>query len=89
MDNRLIQLKQRLTETTMSPGWADIKRFAETVVRDLEKKALAEEDDAKANGLRRNAKGARDFMEDLFHRIDLAKQINDEPTDESFLEVCY
>lgn len=89
MDNKLIQLKQRLTETTMTLGWADIKKFAETVVRDLEKKALAEEDDTKANGLRRNAKGARDFMEDLFHRIDLAKQINDEPTDETFLEVCY
>lgn len=88
MDNRLLQLKQRLTETTMTPGWADIKRFAETVVRDMEKKALAEEDDNKANGLRRNAKGARDFMEDLFHRLDIAKQISDEPTEDTFLDIA-
>jgi hypothetical protein len=82
-------MKHALIETTAGAGWEYVKRFAERVVRDMEKKALAEEDDAKANGLRRNAKGARDFMEDLFHRIDLAKQISDEPTEDTFLEVCY
>lgn len=89
MDSKEITLKHALIETTSGPGWEYIRRFAEAVVRDIEKKALSEEDDAKANGLRRNAKGARQFMEELFHRIELGKQFSNEPTEDTFLEVCY
>jgi hypothetical protein len=65
-------------------GWSYIERFAETIVRELESAAIAEDDDAKANGLRRDARGARKFKDKLFERIAIAK--NQEP--EEFLEVA-
>ena len=83
----LIQMKRSLLETTSSQGWAYVMKFAETVVRDLEKKALNEEDDAKSNGYRRDARGARMFMDDLFKRIAITKQIDEPTTDDTFLEI--
>lgn len=80
-------MKGFLVETTSSHGWVYIKRFAETVVRDMETKAINEEDDNKANGLRRDARGARLFMKDLFKRIDLAKQI-EAAVEDSFLDIA-
>lgn len=79
----LMEMKAALIETTASRGWPYILKFAETVVRELEDKALAEDDDAKANGLRRDARGARKFKNELFNRIAGAK--NQEP--ETFMEV--
>lgn len=79
----LMEMKAALIETTASRGWVYIDKFSETVVREMEKKAIAEEDDAKANGLRRDARGARKFKEELMQRINLAK--NQEP--ENFLDV--
>lgn len=85
MDNKdLMAMKAALIETTATVGWSYIERFAETVVRELESKAIAEEDDIKGAGLRRDARGARKFKDDLFRRIFLAK--NQEP--ETFLEVA-
>lgn len=79
----LMVLKAALTETTASRGWNYVVKFAETVVRELEKEALAEDDDVKANGLRRDARGARKFKDELLRRIDLAK--NQDPS--TFIEV--
>lgn len=85
MDTKaLMEMKAGLVETTASRGWPYIEKFAETVVRNLERDAIAEEDDAKANGLRRDARGARKFKDELFRRIFLAK--NQEP--EQFNEVA-
>lgn len=74
MDNNdLMIMKAALQQTTASQGWLFVEKFAETVVRDLESRAIAEDDDAKANGLRRDARGARKFKDELFTRIHLAK----------------
>ena len=80
----LMVMKAALIETTASRGWSYVAKFAETVVRNLEQQAIAEEDDAKANGLRRDARGARKFKDELFRRIALAKE--QEP--ETFIEVA-
>jgi len=77
-------MKAALMETTASRGWVFVERFAETVVRDLEAKALQEEDDSKANGLRRDARGARKFKDDLFQRIQIARNFD---TKDGFVEV--
>jgi hypothetical protein len=69
----LMQMKAALMETGASRGWAYVEKFAETIVRNLEQAAIAEEDDTKANGLRRDARGARKFKDELFKRIAMAK----------------
>ena len=66
-------MKASLIETTASRGWPYVLKFAESVIRDLEREAIAEEDDAKANGMRRDARGARKFKDELLRRIDIAK----------------
>lgn len=85
MDNaQLMQMKAALLETTATGGWSYVEKFAETVVRNLESAAIAEEDDVKANGLRRDARGARKFKDELFKRVNIAK--NQEPSE--FIEVA-
>lgn len=85
VDNaQLMQMKAGLLETTATRGWPYIEKFAETVVRELESAAIAEEDDAKAAGLRRDARGARKFKNELFKRVLMAR--NQEP--ETFMEVA-
>ena len=79
----LMQMKAALIETTASRGWFYIEKFAEKIVNELVQQAIDEDDDAKATGLRRDAKGARKFKDELFRRIALAK--NQEPA--QFLEV--
>lgn len=85
MDNAaLMQMKAALVEMTSTRGWSYLEKFAETVVRQLESESIAEEDDAKANGLRRDARGARKFKDELFKRVYIAR--NQEP--QEFLEVA-
>jgi hypothetical protein len=81
---KLLVMKAALMETTASRGWKYVERFAETVVRDLERKALDEDDDAKAAGMRRDARGARKFKDDLFERINMARNME---TKSHFVEV--
>lgn len=86
MDNsELLAMKAALLEMTATRGWSFFQKFAETVVRDLETKAVAEEDDVKANGLRRDARGARKFKDELFRRVELAKSFESQ---DSFIEVA-
>lgn len=86
MDNNdLMVMKAALIETTATRGWSYVEKFAETVVRDLEKTAIAEDDDAKANGLRRDARGARKFKDELLRRISIAKNME---TEDTFIEVA-
>lgn len=80
----LMVMRAAIIETTASRGWLYVERFAETVVRDLEAKALAEDDDEKSNGLRRDARGARKFKDDLFTRLLMARSYD--PKD-NFVEV--
>lgn len=80
----LMVMKAALIETTASRGWLYVERFAEAVVRDLESKALEEDDDNKASGLRRDARGARKFKDDLFKRIQIARNFD---TKDGFVEV--
>ena len=85
MDNAsLMQMKAAMLEMTASSGWPYFEKFAETVVRNLESAAIAEEDDAKAAGLRRDARGARKFKDELFKRVQIAKAF--EP--QEFLDVA-
>jgi len=85
VDNKdLMAMRASLIETTASRGWSYVEKFSETIVRELESAAIAEEDDTKAHGLRRDARGARKFKDALFQRIQLAR--NQEP--EMFLEVA-
>jgi hypothetical protein len=81
----LMAMKAALIETTASRGWVYVKKFAETVVRDLEKQAIAEEDDVKANGMRRDARGASKFKDELFRRLELAKAFDSSDT---FIDVA-
>lgn len=85
MDNKaLMEMKAAMIETTASRGWFYVEKFAETIARELENAAIAEEDDTKAHGLRRDARGARKLKDELFRRVFLAK--NQEP--ETFNEVA-
>ena len=77
-------MRASLIQTTASPGWSFIEKFAERIIRELEGAAIDEEDDTKAHGLRRDARGARKFKDKLFERINIAK--NQET--EQFLEVA-
>lgn len=89
MDNKdLMAMKSALIETTASRGWSYVTTFAETVVRDLEKEAIAEEDDVKANGLRRDARGARKFKDELFRRIAIARNMDIQHDDDGFLDIA-
>lgn len=85
MDNNdLMVMKAALIQTTASAGWRYVETFAETVVRNLESASILEDDDQKANGLRRDARGARKFKDELFRRIELAKA----QEAESFIDVA-
>ena len=83
----LAQVRFDLTEVTSTSGWRRVSKFAETVIRDLEKKAIQEEDDTKGTGFRRDARGARVFWDDLLARIELAKSFT-EPTTDDFLDIA-
>ena len=80
----LMTMKAALVEVTASRGWMFVERFAETGVRELETKALDEDDDATANGLRRDARGARKFKDDLFKRINIGRNFD---SADGFVEV--
>jgi hypothetical protein len=90
MDNQaqLMANKQALITITNTSGWRVFTRFAQTVLTDLERKALLEEDDAKASGYRRDARGARLFWEDVLKRVELAKNVSDEPTNDDFVDIA-
>lgn len=72
-------MKAAFVAMSSMAGWDYFCKFAEAVIRDMEKEAIAEEDDTKANGLRRDARGARKFWDDLKIRVELAKN---QPTDQ-------
>jgi hypothetical protein len=84
----LMQMKLRLMETIRTAGWAYIQRFAETIVRELEREAINEDDDTKATGLRRDARGAQKFKDRLFSRIQIATSFEKEPSADTFLDIA-
>jgi hypothetical protein len=80
----LLAMKAALIQTTGTPGWAFVEKFSNTILRELEIAAMTEEDDTKAMGLRRDAKGAHKFKEALFSRVNMAKSLQEE----QFIEVA-
>jgi len=86
--NQLMQLKQRIAQTTNSAGWNDVVKLMEESVKRIERQAIDEEDDQKGNNLRREAKAARKFFTDFVKRINSARQVTDEPGDEDWLDIC-
>jgi len=86
--SQIIRVKQRIVQTTNTPGWNDIALLAEESVKKLEREAIDEEDDQKGTHLRREAKAARKFLTEFLKRINSARLITDEPGDDDWLEVC-
>lgn len=90
MDNsNLMQTKFEIVQTTNTRGWAFIQKLAEESVKKMERNAIDEDDDIKGSAMRREAKAARTFLNDFMKRVDLARQVTDEPSDNDFLEICY
>ena len=87
-NNKLLHMKKSIIETTNTVGWAYITKFANTVATDMERAAIDEEDDTKGNSLRREAKAARKFLNDLLTRIEMARQVDTEPENGSFLDIA-
>ena len=83
--NEQMILKAALIETTATQGWLFLEKFMETIVREIEQSSVSEEDDQKANGLRRDARGARKFKDKLLERIQLAKNCE---SNNNFIEVA-
>jgi len=86
--NQYMQVKQRIVLTTNTPGWQDIVKLAEESVKQIERAAIDEEDDAKGANLRREAKAARKFITDFLARINSARQVTEEPGASDWLEIC-
>jgi hypothetical protein len=85
---KLLQMKKALLDLSAGSGWAYFIKFAEAAVRDLEKLALAEDDDTKANSLRHDARGARKFMDAVLNRVELAKSQDVNPPEDQFIDVA-
>lgn len=83
----IMAAKSALLETTSTRGWLVIQKFAETVLRDLERQALDEDDPVKRNNYIFDARGARKHWAELVRRINLAKSL-EEATDDSFFELA-
>jgi hypothetical protein len=71
-----------------NPGWGDIVKLAEQTLTQIEREVIEEEDDAKAAGLRRDAKGARKFWVEFTNRLNASSRVSDEPSDDDWLEIC-
>lgn len=82
MDSNLLLRKKELINTTATHGWRFVKELGETVVRAKERKAIDEEDDTKGASLRREAKVARQFLNEFFQLIEQMKQVEGESSDE-------
>lgn len=74
MNNDLLIRKREVVATTNSIGWRYIQELAEETVRDLERKAIDEEDDDKGNILRREAKAARKFLTNFLRAVECQRE---------------
>jgi hypothetical protein len=83
-----MQVKLRIASLVNNPDWPYAKKLAEETIKAMEREAIDEEDDAKASGLRRDARGARKFWNTFLNQLTIAAQITNEPTNDDFLEVC-
>jgi hypothetical protein len=87
-NSQLMQVKLEIVQTTNTRGWQLIQKLGEETVKNMERMAIDEEDDVKGTLLRREAKAARKFFTDFTARINLARQVSDEPNKDDFLEIC-
>jgi hypothetical protein len=83
-NEQLMKIKGRFVALTNHPGWESFKVFSETILREMERAAINELDDTKANALRSDARGARRHWESLLKRVEMVKEIDSE---DSFVEV--
>jgi len=79
-----IAVKAALIRISSDPAWNVMRQLAEEVVYGLERKAIDEDDEAKANTFRNDARGARKFWEKWLSLIEVTK--SGEGAD-NFLEV--
>jgi len=76
----LVRMKAEFMQMTATLGWQRAEKFAETIIRDLERQSVNELDDHKATALRHDARGASKFWNEFKGRIDRAiKQVIEEP----------
>jgi hypothetical protein len=93
MSNDTLIRKREVVTTTNSAGWRYIKALAEDTVRDLERKAIDEDDDEKGNSLRREAKAARKFLNSFLLAVESQREADApeqtaETTGDYFYEVA-
>ena len=69
---------------TSNAGWGFFREFAEKVIVEMERQAIDELDDVKANGLRRDARGARRFWGMLLQSMEFAKTPDIQPSPEQY-----
>ena len=84
----VMQTKQRLVTVIQHPGFKDVLALAEESLKELERQVIDEEDDGKATGLRRDAKGARKFWSGFLTRLNAASRVTEEPGADDWLEIC-
>lgn len=87
LNDRQMQLKGNLIETTTTPGWQNITQFAGSILQGMKDEAFLEEDQAKAEGKRRDARGAMKFWTELTLAIARTKALDAAPTADTFLDV--
>jgi len=77
-------VKAAFIRITSDQSWQVLRVFADDCVRELEQKALMEDNEDKAKTYRHDARGARKFWDNFLRQIDLAKGAE---SGENFLEV--
>ena len=76
----LVRMKAEFLQMTATLGWQRAEKFAETIIRDLERASVNEMDDVKATALRHDARGASKFWDEFKGRITRAiNQVIEEP----------
>lgn len=84
-------LKAAFVSMSATEGWRHFARFAEQAIAAMERQVIDEPDDVKANGLRRDARGARRFWGILQASIECAKSQDRTPAEEfqNFIDQFY
>ena len=83
MDSNELRRRQlAVIEVTNRPGWNVVRTIAEDMVKLMERQAIDEESDERGAALRREAKAARKFLNQLWSQIEITSraEVPDEDT---------
>ena len=83
MDSNELRRRQlAVIEVTNRPGWNVVRTIAEDMVKLMERQAIDEESDERGAALRREAKAARKFLNQLWSQIEVTSraEVPDEGT---------